>query len=91
MTWPDDGEEPVDAAVREGKMREWKRRPVTGWPGGRVEPLITFQPMVSTVDSEQFAYLGGTRSVSVSRPRLTSRSRGWNGCRSAQCLLEGQL
>jgi hypothetical protein len=30
----------------------------TGYRAGRVEPLITFQPMVSTVDSEQFAYVG---------------------------------
>jgi len=30
----------------------------TGYRAGRVEPLIAFQPMVSTVDSEQYAYIG---------------------------------
>ena len=47
----DDDEEPADAAVRELEEE-------TGYRAGRVEPLITFQPMVSTVDSEQFAYVG---------------------------------
>jgi 8-oxo-dGDP phosphatase len=46
----DDDEEPADAAVRELEEE-------TGYRAGRVEPLITFQPMVSTVDSEQFAYV----------------------------------
>lgn len=30
----------------------------TGYRAGRVEPLITFEPMVSTVKSEQFVYVG---------------------------------
>ena len=47
----DDDEEPAHAAVRELEEE-------TGYRAGRVEPLITFQPMVSTVDSEQFAYVG---------------------------------
>jgi len=47
----DDDEEPADAAVRELEEE-------TGYRAGRVEPLITFQSMVSTVDSEQFAYVG---------------------------------
>jgi 8-oxo-dGDP phosphatase len=47
----DEGEEPVDAAVRELEEE-------TGYRAGRVEPLVIFQPMVSTVDSEQFAYVG---------------------------------
>jgi 8-oxo-dGTP pyrophosphatase MutT (NUDIX family) len=47
----DDDEEPADAAVRELAEE-------TGYRAGRVEPLVTFQPMVSTVDSEQFAYVG---------------------------------
>lgn len=37
-------------------MRELEEE--TGYRAGRVEPLITFQPMVSTVDSAQFAYVG---------------------------------
>ena len=37
-------------------MRELEEE--TGYRAGRVEPLITFQSMVSTVDSEQFAYVG---------------------------------
>jgi 8-oxo-dGTP pyrophosphatase MutT (NUDIX family) len=47
----DDGEEPADAAVRELEEE-------TGYRAARVEPLAIFQPMVSTVDSEQFAYVG---------------------------------
>ena len=47
----DEDEEPADAAVRELEEE-------TGYRAGRVEPLITFQPMVSSVDSEQFAYVG---------------------------------
>ena len=46
----DDDEEPADAAVRELEEE-------TGYRAGGVEPLITFQPMVSTADSEQFAYV----------------------------------
>ena len=47
----DEDEEPADAAVRELADE-------TGYRADRIEPLITFQPMVSTVDSEQFAYVG---------------------------------
>lgn len=47
----DEGEEPAGAAVRELEEE-------TGYRAGQVEPLLTFQPMVSTVDSEQFAYVG---------------------------------
>jgi 8-oxo-dGDP phosphatase len=47
----DEDEEPAEAAVRELEEE-------TGYRAGRVEALVTFQPMVSSVDSEQFAYIG---------------------------------
>ena len=47
----DDGEEPADAAVRELEEE-------TGYRAGRVEHLITFEPMVGTVDSGHFVYVG---------------------------------
>ena len=47
----DDDEEPADAAVRELEEE-------TGYRAGRVEHLITFEPMVGTVDSGHFVYVG---------------------------------
>jgi 8-oxo-dGTP pyrophosphatase MutT (NUDIX family) len=45
------GEEPAGAAARE-LVEE------TGYRAGRLEHLITFQPMVGTIDSEHFAFTG---------------------------------
>ena len=40
-------------------MESWDRDKLeTKYRAGRVEPLVTFQPMVSSVNSEQFAYIG---------------------------------
>ena len=47
----DDDEEPAHAAVRELEEE-------TGYRAGRVEHLITFEPMVGTVDSGHFVYVG---------------------------------
>jgi 8-oxo-dGTP pyrophosphatase MutT (NUDIX family) len=47
----DDDGEPADAAVRELEEE-------TGHRAGRVEHLITFEPMVGTVDSGHFVYVG---------------------------------
>lgn len=47
----DEGEEPAAAAARELEEE-------TGYRAGRVEHLITFQPMVGTVDSEHAAFVG---------------------------------
>jgi 8-oxo-dGDP phosphatase len=47
----DEGEEPVDAAMRELEEE-------TGYRAGSVEPLIAFQPRAGTVDSELFVYVG---------------------------------
>ena len=47
----DEGEEPVEAAVRELEEE-------TGYRAGRVEHLITFQPMVGMVDSEHVVFTG---------------------------------
>lgn len=47
----DEGEEPVEAAVRELEEE-------TGYRAGRVEHLVTFQPMVGMVDSEHVVFAG---------------------------------
>jgi 8-oxo-dGTP pyrophosphatase MutT (NUDIX family) len=47
----DEDEEPAEAAGRELEEE-------TGYRAGRVEPLITFQPMVGTVESEHFLFVG---------------------------------
>jgi len=46
----DEGEEPAETAARE--LEE------TGYRAGRVEHLITFQPMVGMVDSEHVVFTG---------------------------------
>jgi 8-oxo-dGTP pyrophosphatase MutT (NUDIX family) len=47
----DEGEEPAEAAVRELEEE-------TGYRAGRVEHLISFQPMVGMVDSEHVVFTG---------------------------------
>jgi 8-oxo-dGTP pyrophosphatase MutT (NUDIX family) len=47
----DEGEEPADTAARELEEE-------TGYRAGRVEHLITFQPMVGMVDSEHVVFVG---------------------------------
>jgi 8-oxo-dGTP pyrophosphatase MutT (NUDIX family) len=47
----DPGEDPAETAVRECAEE-------TGWRPRSVEPLISFQPMVGTVDSENLLFLG---------------------------------
>ncbi len=47
----DDGEEPRETAVRELEEE-------TGYRAGRVEHLVTFQPMVGMLDSEHVVFTG---------------------------------
>jgi 8-oxo-dGTP pyrophosphatase MutT (NUDIX family) len=47
----DDGEQPIDAARRELEEE-------AGYQAGRVEHLVTFQPMPGTVDSEHAVFVG---------------------------------
>jgi 8-oxo-dGDP phosphatase len=47
----DEGEEPAEAAARE--LEDW-----TGYRAGRVEHLITFQPMAGSVDAEHVVFVG---------------------------------
>lgn len=47
----DEDEEPADAAARELEEE-------TGYRAGRVEHLVTFQPMAGTLDSEHVAFVG---------------------------------
>jgi 8-oxo-dGTP pyrophosphatase MutT (NUDIX family) len=47
----DDDEDPAAAAGRELEEE-------TGYRAGRAEHLITFQPMIGTVDSEHFVFVG---------------------------------
>jgi len=47
----DEGEEPAETAARELEEE-------TGYRAGRVEHLITFQPMVGMVDSEHVVFIG---------------------------------
>jgi 8-oxo-dGTP pyrophosphatase MutT (NUDIX family) len=47
----DEGEEPAEAAAREVEEE-------TGYRVGRIEHLVTFQPMVGMVDSEHFVFVG---------------------------------
>ncbi|GAA1692549.1 NUDIX hydrolase [Fodinicola feengrottensis] len=47
----DPGEDPAETAERECAEE-------TGWRPRSVEPLISFQPMVGTVDSENLLFLG---------------------------------
>jgi ADP-ribose pyrophosphatase YjhB (NUDIX family) len=64
----DDDGEPADAAVRELEEE-------TGHRAGRVEHLITFEPMVGTVDSGHSCTSAGTRNRWGSRPRPTKKWR----------------
>lgn len=47
----DAGEEPQETAVRELEEE-------TGYRAGRVEQLVTYQPMVGMVDSEHVVFVG---------------------------------
>jgi 8-oxo-dGTP pyrophosphatase MutT (NUDIX family) len=47
----DDGEDPVATAAREAEEE-------TGWRPSRLEPLISFQPMVGTADAENLLFIG---------------------------------
>jgi 8-oxo-dGDP phosphatase len=47
----DDGEDPRDTAVRELEEE-------TGYRAGRIEHLVSFQPMVGMVDSEHLIFVG---------------------------------
>jgi 8-oxo-dGTP pyrophosphatase MutT (NUDIX family) len=47
----DEGEEPIEAAARELEEE-------TGYRAGRLDHLITFQPMVGMVDSEHVVFVG---------------------------------
>jgi 8-oxo-dGTP pyrophosphatase MutT (NUDIX family) len=47
----DEGEEPVETAARELEEE-------TGYRAGRLEHLVTFQPMVGMVDSEHHVFVG---------------------------------
>ena len=47
----DEGEEPSETAARELEQE-------TGYRAGRVEHLVTFQPMVGMVDSEHVVFVG---------------------------------
>jgi 8-oxo-dGDP phosphatase len=47
----DEGEEPVEAAIRELEEE-------TGYRAATVEHLVTFQPMVGMVDSEHLVFAG---------------------------------
>jgi 8-oxo-dGTP pyrophosphatase MutT (NUDIX family) len=47
----EEGEDPADTAARELEEE-------TGWRAGRVEHLITYQPMVGMVDSEHLVFAG---------------------------------
>lgn len=47
----DDGEDPATCAVREVEEE-------TGWRPRSVEPLVSFQPWVSTADAENLVFLG---------------------------------
>jgi 8-oxo-dGTP pyrophosphatase MutT (NUDIX family) len=60
----DEGEEPAETAVRELEEE-------TGYRAGRVEHLITFQPMVGMVDSEHVVFTGRDPE-SVGKPTETT-------------------
>jgi 8-oxo-dGDP phosphatase len=47
----DDGEDPQDTAIRELEEE-------TGYRAGRIEHLVSFQPMVGMVDSEHLIFVG---------------------------------
>jgi 8-oxo-dGTP pyrophosphatase MutT (NUDIX family) len=47
----DEGEEPKETATRELEEE-------TGYRAGRVEHLVTYQPMVGTIDSEHMVFVG---------------------------------
>ena len=79
----DEGEEPAEAAQRE--MEEQ-----TGYRAGRVEHLITFQPVPGSVDAEQAAF-AGREPERVGEPAEVSRVE-WVPLRSVPALIgEGQI
>ena len=63
----DEGEEPAETAARELEEE-------TGYRAGRVEHLITFQPMVGMVDSEHVVFVGRD-AEKIGEPTETHRGR----------------
>ena len=63
----DEGEEPAETAARELEEE-------TGYRAGRVEHLITFQPMVGMVDSEHVVFVGRD-AEKIGEPTETTRDR----------------
>jgi len=73
----DEGEEPAETAARE--LEE------TGYRAGRVEHLITFQPMVGMVDSEHVVFVGrDVEKVEEGRHQGPGAGEGKRGRRAAQ-------
>lgn len=67
----DDGENPAAAAVREVEEE-------TGWRPGPVERLASFQPMVSTIDSENVVFLAhGAEETGGGRDVNEAKKVGW--------------
>ncbi len=67
----DPAEEPMACAAREVEEE-------TGWRPGAMEKLITFQPMIGTIDQENVVYLARGAEYTGSAPDINEAERvGW--------------
>lgn len=82
----DENEQPAETAIRELEEE-------TGYRAGRVEPLVTFQPTVGMVDSENSIFIGYEPEKVAEPVDLTEADRiEWVPLRSVtQLINEGQI
>jgi 8-oxo-dGTP pyrophosphatase MutT (NUDIX family) len=82
----DDNEQPEETAIRELEEE-------TGYRAGRVEPLVTFQPTVGMVDSENSIFIGYEPEKVAEPVDVTEADRiEWVPLKSvSQLIKEGQI
>ncbi len=77
----DPGEEPAACAAREVEEE-------TGWRPGKLEPLISFQPMVSTIDQVNQIFLGRGAHYTGATPDINEAERvGWLPLKEIQDIM----
>jgi 8-oxo-dGTP pyrophosphatase MutT (NUDIX family) len=64
----DPAEEPMACAAREVEEE-------TGWRPGSLQPLVTFQPMIGTIDQENIVYLARGAEHTGSAPDINEAER----------------
>lgn len=77
----DPDEDPAVCAAREVEEE-------TGWRPGTLQPLLTFQPMVGTIDQPNLLYLARGATETDGAPDINeAASVGWIGLDEAQVMI----